>query len=233
MSKALLDSFLAACLHFVWPLQCPLCGRVASVACPDCLDSLLTTPRHLCPVCHGPHPCRSHKDPPLLAGADHGGKARELLLLLKYRGRSSLGRPLGRALGRALFVPPADGLVPLPLHKGSPRTYNQALLIAKGLSLSWGLPVIDGLTWADRRPSQTGRSAAERCGLPTDALRWKTRTRPIRGRRLVVVDDVCTTGTTLDRARQTLEGEGASIVAFVVWTVTAKDRTQTPCGTAP
>lgn len=221
----MVPTLLEILLHFVWPVQCPLCGRIASVVCPDCLDALLGETMNLCSLCRGSYPCSSHGGaPPLFVGALHEGRPRELLLLLKYKGMRSLGPPLGRALGRAFEAPAADALVPLPLHRGSPRGYNQSLLIARGLSTIWRLPVVDGLAWTGRRPGQTGRSAAQRLDLPEDVLRWKAGTASVAGRRLVVVDDVCTTGATLDRARRVLEGAGASVAALVVWTASEGGR---------
>ncbi|MDD4364828.1 MAG: phosphoribosyltransferase family protein [Synergistales bacterium] len=204
-------------LHFLWPVQCPLCGRPVSTVCPECLDILLQSSRSRCFSCHGEYPCPLHVGPPLLAGASHLDKARELLMLLKYKNSRSIGFSLGEALGRAFPAPESDFLVPLPLHRNSSRGYNQALLIARGLSRIWALPVLDGLSWSASWPNQTGRSATERQQLPREAFSW--RGPPISEKRTVIVDDVSTTGTTLSRAARALEKEGGTVAAFVVWTV--------------
>lgn len=214
-------------LHLVWPVRCPLCGRAASVACPACLDALTGEALSLCIDCRGPYPCGFHEGPPLLAGAFHRGRARDLLLALKYGNGRPLGTRIGFALARVHLPPEADLIIPLPLHRGSTRSYNQALLIACGLSRAWRRPVVDGLSWTMQWPAQAGRQARERLSLPEKAFSW---TGPsLRGKRAIIVDDVCTTGTTLDRAAAAVRREGAVPAAFVVWTVTERmEKTKAP-----
>lgn len=214
-------------LHLVWPVRCPFCGRAASVVCPACLDALTVEALSLCAVCRYAYPCGLHEGPPLLAGAFHRGRARDLLLSLKYGNGRPLGTRLGFALARVHLPPEADLIIPLPLHRGSTRSYNQALLIARGLSRTWRLPIVDGLSWTMGWPAQAGRQFRERRSLPEEAFSWQGPS--LRGKRAVIVDDVCTTGTTLDRAATAVRREGAVLAAFVVWTVTERmEKTKAP-----
>jgi ComF family protein len=131
---------------------------------------------------------------------------------LKYGGRLALARPLGEALAQA--VPrDADAIVPMPLARGrlSERGFNQALEIARVVAARAGIPL---LPLACRKVVDTP---------PQATLPWKERAKNIRrafvcdadlrGKRIAVVDDVLTTGATLNELARVLRKAGAAEVA--------------------
>lgn len=204
--------------HFLWPTACPLCGRIGSDGCPACLDGLLLEMPKRCLWCGGgTFPCGvfSH-NAFLCAGTWHEGQARELVHLAKYSGHRRLAFEMGRSLSRLYREDPSVALVPVPLHQGSSRSYNQAELLARGMSEEWGVPVVEGLKWALPFPSQVGRSAFERRALPKGAFRWAG---PSLGRDVLIVDDVCTTGMTLLRAAEALRDAGIRVKGAYCWSL--------------
>ena len=156
----------------------------------------------------------------LWTGGPHEGLLREFALEMKYGGNRPLAHMMGRALGRIFPPPEADCLVPIPLHRGSTRVYNQSAALASGIAREWNLPVIDGLLWKEERSTQTARPEAQRRNMPADAL--VPRSGKLAGKRAVLVDDVTTTGTTLRRAASALERGGVRPVLAVTWTHSPK-----------
>ncbi len=140
------------------------------------------------------------------------GKLQEVIHHLKYGGMKSLGVRLGEELGRRLQsderFASADFLVPVPLHKlkRRERGYNQSEYICRGISHVSGIPVAgDFLSRTKHTQSQTQLSLLERKGnvseafsiLPEAALH-------VRGKTCVLVDDVITTGSTINACAREL-----------------------------
>ena len=148
----------------------------------------------------------------------YDGALRSVIHALKYEGRRSLATPLA-ALMRdrcAFTLEDAGAVVPVPLHpsRRRQRGFNQALDLARGL----GLPVSRALRRSRATDSQTGLSAAERRhnirgAFSPSRLPW--RSRAIRGRIVVLVDDVSTTGATLEACARVLNDLGAREVRAV------------------
>ena len=153
---------------------------------------------------------------PCFAAALHDGAARDFILALKYRNMRQLGFAMGERIAAAFKRPEADCIAPLPLHKGSDRAYNQTELIARGIASRWGLPVVaDAMSWAARRAPQTSRKAHERTAISHSVFAVSD---ALRGKRVVLVDDVYTTGGTVRAAISALRRAGARPVAVVLWT---------------
>lgn len=208
------SSLLDPLLHLFWPCACPVCRRPGSPACPACLDSLIVPLEPRCLLCQGPSPCSRHPEAPWIrSGALHRGPAKDLVHGLKYGGWRALGRPLGASLGRRL-PRTACLLVPVPLHRRSPRPYNQAAGLARGIASVWRVPWAERLTWRIDRSPQV-RSGREERRLPPQALTWRGHepTEPV-----VLVDDVCTTGETLRAAAEAVRLAGGSVAGAVTWT---------------
>jgi len=148
----------------------------------------------------------------------HDGALREIVHALKYEGRRSLAGPLA-LLMRQRCTWALDGselVVPVPLHpsRRRERGFNQAVDLARGLSL----PLCRALRRARPTPSQTGLSADDRRENMRGAFRpsrlpW--RRRAVDGRVVVLVDDVSTTGATLDECAKVLRALGAREVRAV------------------
>jgi ComF family protein len=157
---------------------------------------------------------------------EYDGVLRELIHSLKYEKRHSLARPLAilmRQRGGAILEN-ADCVVPVPLHwrREYQRGFNQARALAQHLEL----PVIEALVRTRHTRAQVELAAASRHANVADAfalqMRFKSR---IRGMRLVLVDDVSTTGATLESCAQVLKDAGAyEIVALTAARVVSRSR---------
>ena len=142
----------------------------------------------------------------------------EAIHLFKYRGKTLLAGPLGTLLLDAMGrLPTVDGLVPVPLHPSRlrEREFNQALLLCDYLKDRSGLPVIpDGLERVRETPPQIGLAHAARRGNVRRAFVPK-RPERIEGRRIVLIDDVLTTGATVNDCARALKKAGAEIVCVL------------------
>ena len=205
-------------LHFLWPLSCPVCGRLGSPLCEKCLSDLAggEPVKVSCSECLRPYPCSGHPDAfPVRSFTAFGGLPRELVHRLKYGSQKCLGKPMGRFIGRRFRPPRRVMLVPIPLHRGSARGFNQSLEIARGISRAWDCPALEKLAWKVRRPTQVGLAPGLRKKLPRDSITWRgpiDRTLPV-----VLVDDVCTTGATLRVAAEAVREAGGRVEGAVVW----------------
>ncbi|HRX31535.1 MAG TPA: ComF family protein [Tenuifilaceae bacterium] len=139
-----------------------------------------------------------------------GSRYRKLLHLLKYRGRSEVGEYLGEVFGQELYKSELysniDGIVPVPLHpkKLRIRGYNQAEVIANGLSKAMGVPVInDVLIRNVFTQTQTRKNRADRVKNVSGAFSV-INSESVEGCHLLLVDDVVTTGATLEVCAQAL-----------------------------
>lgn len=146
------------------------------------------------------------------------GRVQQLVHHLKYEGRQDIGYALGRSYGRTLAEAwtddPPQAIVPVPLHprKRHRRGYNQAAVFARGLSATLHLPVREQvLVRTTYATSQTAKGRQERFQNVSAAFRLK-HPRRIAGQHLLLVDDVLTTGATLEAcAQQLLQAPGVRI----------------------
>ncbi|MBI2914870.1 MAG: ComF family protein [Firmicutes bacterium] len=160
----------------------------------------------------------------------YDGGLREYVHALKYGGKPQAARPLGRLMASLAMahvnLRGCDGLVAVPLHRDrlELRGYNQAELLARNAAPGLGLPYIHGVM-ARTRPtqSQTSLSPSTRARNLRNAFKVLD-PRPVSGRRLLLVDDVYTTGITVDEAARVLLRSGAVEVAVVCLAVGVTDR---------
>lgn len=220
-------------LHLLLPACCLSCGEplflMGSLGlCAQCRGRLKPLKR-CCAVCSGPldafEPpsgyrcgfCREH--PPafdrLLALWTYRPPLDAVVQALKFRRLDYLGRHLAQALAEELPLDGFDAVVPIPLHwyRRLTRGYNQAERIARPLAGSLGLPLLPALRRIRRTPPQTSLGKAERLANLRRAFRVR---RPVQGLRLLLVDDVATTGATLEAAASVLKRAGAEGVTAVV-----------------
>jgi ComF family protein len=138
---------------------------------------------------------------------------------LKYRGARSLGRAFALLLAPALGDAAAqvDALVAVPLHRArrNERGYNQAQEIARTLAGRLGVPtLVRGIARRNATPAQTGQGALERRAQVAQAFRVE---RALTGRSIAIVDDVVTTGATVNALAGEIKAAGAArCVAFAV-----------------
>lgn len=135
---------------------------------------------------------------------EKGSAYQSLLHELKYRSNRNAGLYLGRMLGQELLhsvFSTCDILVPVPLHKKRQRKrgYNQSELIAKGCSEITGIPVVNSLlTRSTNNPSQTAKGRYERYMNVKGNFGISGRAPNVGGMKIILIDDVMTTGSTLE-----------------------------------
>lgn len=224
-------------LDLLLPPYCPLCRQQpvaeSGVFCAACRAGIHPVSAPSCPCCALPyltldgsdHLCGDcvREPPPFLwtvAGGVYEETLRDAIHRFKYRQALTLERPLVRLLADALAGPlpvfAPDLLLPVPLHRSRlrERGYNQSLLLARALGRHFGIAVAPRLLLRTRpTPPQQGLSATERHDNLAGAFALR---RPLDGARILLIDDVMTTGATARRCAQALRAGGASAVAVAV-----------------
>ena len=227
-----------ALLDLALPPRCHLCRCFIPQTgpihlCQACRTSLAEVSSPCCTVCGRPftgavtdHPCGAclQQHPPweqARAAFSYEGGCQELIQAFKYRNRFHLRRSLAlliaEQLSRFAAACQADLLIPVPLHHDrlTMRGFNQALLLAEGLSDRWQLPLLrQGLRRSRNTVSQTRLSAAERAANLRGAFSVPDPA-AIRAKRILLVDDVFTTGSTLAECSRCLLTAGAAAVCCV------------------
>jgi ComF family protein len=145
--------------------------------------------------------------------------SRRLVLALKHADRTHLARALGGWMRRAgaEVLDGADLVLPVPLHwtRLFARRYNQAGLLAHAIRAAGGPPVApDWLVRRRRTPSQGRLGAAARARNVRGAFALRPG-RSIRGKRIVLIDDVLTTGATVEECARVLSRAGAEFVGVL------------------
>jgi ComF family protein len=206
-------------LDLVFPPRCAGCGAFGSFLCEECLAATPRAGPPRCPVCWMPPQAglcqRCNETPPAFEAARcpfvYGGAAREAVHALKYDGVSALAETMAAHMAACLnaWSPPVEALVPVPLAGGRRRRrgYNQSELLARALSRRLGLPVVLALERRKAGPAQA-RAADETARRANVAEAFAVRPgREVDGP-LLLVDDVMTSGATLDACARTLRHGG-------------------------
>jgi len=220
--------------------RCPVCGVLTAgrdVLCPVCAQALAPRTGGYCPSCGGmfgeggmePAICPScvHEPPPwgqLAFFAAYDGALRDLILRYKFNGAYGHTRLLADLARRAAALhldrqmdTPMHGVVPVPLHgrRLAWRGFNQSSELGRAVARALGAPLLDRAlrrtrytvpqTQLDRKERQANIKGAF-AAVPD----------MVRGRRILLVDDVYTTGATLGECARTLKRAGAAGVDVLV-----------------
>jgi ComF family protein len=191
---------------------------LAPARCPGC-DAAAPHPGGFCdgcaPLLEGP--AAAYRPPaPVAAAFAYGGPIADAIARLKYGRRSDLAGALALLLADAAlpYAGLVDRVAPLPLHpqRLRERGFNQSALLALRVATVLGVPLEVGSL-------QRIRPTREQAGLPREQRASNIRGAfrvggggRIRGLRVLLIDDVCTTGATLDAAAHALRAAGASEV---------------------
>lgn len=205
---------------FFLPRTCHICGcrlrETEKTFCVRCIETLPRSLYHLMPL--NPMERRFAGLFPFVRATGHfiysrNSQLAEAIHDMKYRKFPSVGRHLGEIVGEELnvagFFAGADCIAAVPMHwwKEARRGYNQTDFIACGLSLATGLPVVHVLEASRPHKTQTAMTLEQRQANLAGSFRINNAD-SLRGKGLVIVDDVCTTGATL----RTLAAEIVSAV---------------------
>jgi ComF family protein len=211
-----------ALLDLLFPPRCVVCRRIGEWFCAICRQAIARILPPLCIRCGRPQlgtSCPYCQKLPLQidgtrAVAYFEGSLRAAIHAFKYAHRPELAEPLGTLLNEYLggYPLPADALVAIPLHPARERArgYNQSLLLARALGQRHNLPVWDDVLTRTRhtRP-QVELDAAHRRENVQAAFAAAER---VSGARILLIDDVCTTGATMDACGLALKAQGAKSI---------------------
>jgi ComF family protein len=222
-----LQSPLRSIAALLLPGSCLLCAAAsaASLLCPACAADLPQLPAALCPQCGdettlGERCGACLKDPPAFAQTialfRYEFPVDRLIQALKYGHQLALAAWLGRRLGERLVTADYDMLLPLPLHPSRLRTrgFNQSLEIARVTSKALGIPMNPAiLTRIRATPPQAELPLKERGRNVLGAFECGG---DLAGRRILLIDDVMTSGSTLREAARILKLHGAGQITVAV-----------------
>ena len=202
---------MKALLSFFFPVYCPVCGKLLEGGGPAlCISCEYRMPRTGF-TCRSDNPVSRLfwgrapvQEGTALFRFEKGSPYQVLLHDLKYRGNRNMGMYLGRLLGQALKGTVYAGcelLIPVPLNRKrlAERGYNQSTLIARGVSEITGIPVQEGALLRNRfHSSQTSKGRYDRYLNVRDEFQLPLDPPDLSGKKILLIDDVVTTGATLE-----------------------------------
>lgn len=204
----LLDAFL----DLLYPPKCPFCGKVGQARgiCPACKKAL--------PWTEGEQGLKTLPGGAVCAAPLwYEDLVREGILRFKFQGASAAAEPLGELIAQCAaerFSGEFDVVtwVPVSRRRLRKRGYDQARLLAEGACRVWGVKPEQLLRKIQDNPAQSGLSEAAARRANVLGVYEPVEPDKIQGRRVLLVDDVCTTGATLAECARTLRSAGAAQV---------------------
>ena len=208
---------LASILEVVLPPSCAGCGAFGEVLCRHCVTSMRAAddPQAAFLATNASTLVAAESVELMVAALRHEGATRRALQRLKYGGAARLAAPLARAalpaLDRLLAISGPVTLVPVPVHpiRARERGYNQALLLATCIAEARDLPMRDVLRRPRATVRQHGLDRAARLANLRDAFAPRPVAMP---RRVILVDDILTTGATFEACAAVLRHAGSTSV---------------------
>lgn len=222
-------------INLFFPVDCPGCDgpldEPDATWCGTCAAALLAvTGQDYCPRCGmpvGPHlrnvagcaACRNDRTPldGIARAGPYEGPIGQLVRRFKFNRRQALDRPLGELIASAMdaadWADGLDGLIPVPSTWASRWRYRgePAGLLAEAAGRYRGLPLLPLLSVRGKQHKQTDLSHSARPGNVRGVFRLRRGAR-VDGARLCVIDDVCTSGSTLREIARVLKRAGAEAV---------------------
>lgn len=215
-------------MDILYPARCAGCQRSGHVLCSSCLAQIHPFPMPVCPRCGVPilqgsacQECQytQQRITALRGASEYKEPLRACIHALKYDGNTRLSEPLGLLLARAYrrYGIAADALLPVPLHQEryAQRGYNHAALLAEACARHLHLPCYEDLLVRHRATlSQVGLGPGERRQNVQGAFACSPAFArgALYGKTLAIIDDVCTSGATLEACAAPLFAAGARVV---------------------
>jgi len=225
--KKKLPGWLWNTMDWVFPPHCLGCGIEGEIICPECYATIKRVPANVCPYCNayvstsGHCPSCSNRKPPykqFRAFAFYGGVIRETVHHLKYQNDVGVARVLASYLLKVIQAEnwEFDLVVPVPLSKQKleQRGYNQAERLAEPVAEALKKPLSnEALVRIKENASQVDLDVQSR----RDNVRGVFEANPalVKGKKILLIDDVFTTGATLESASQALRDAKSDLVYAV------------------
>nr|WP_315456591.1 ComF family protein [uncultured Sphingorhabdus sp.] len=237
-SMANIRQIFDVALNWALPERCPCCGVITSNGgpfCPGCWQQLEFIGPPYCASCGTPFAFDRGSDascaaclsrPPkhngIRAAVKYDDLSAQVALKLKYGGKVGLAKIIAMQLARHVPEERSNIIItPVPLHwtRIWSRTFNQSALIGRELALAANLEFVpDMLLRPKKTPSMRGLSPKSRRKAVVNAFainpKWQGR---LAGSRIILVDDVLTTGATTDGCVSVLKRQGADWVQIFCW----------------
>ena len=224
-ARALLGRWRGRLLDLFFPRRCMECGREGRYFCAACVAGLPWIGPPWCPRCglHLPDglTCSSCQGQRfslqgIRSAFFYHDPIRAALIAFKYRGVQTIGEEFATLLAQhtAAELIPADVLVPVPLFPSRKleRGYNQAEILSRALSPLVGLPVVPDALMRTRNTAPQARLLSSAARHENVAGAFVAGPASVAGKRVLLVDDVCTTGSTLNGCADALRTAGATAV---------------------
>ena len=231
--------FFETILSSFFPARCAGCERSietqAEVLCASCREKIILPDTLFCAVCEARLPSAKkicHLDTPYLLGSlapYEDPLVKKMIVKMKFRRLDSIGLLLGKLLAEyvknlnpqpGIMKDGATLIIPIPLSKERlrERGFNQAAVIARSFSEEIGLPILEtALSRIKHTPPQSKTENKKARLENVHGVFSVIEQKAIQGKKIILIDDVSTTGATLRSAARTLKDNGATeIIAFVV-----------------
>lgn len=188
--------------NLLLPARCALCSRLPKPICESCWEQLAFSPRDV------------YKGE--LAGVaicDYGGQIADLLNEFKERGQAKLGKLLADQIPRLVEKPPVTAIAFAPSSRKNfaKRGFVPAKVIASRLSRAWYLPLVE-IHFSVDREDQSELDKLHRLDNRAGTMRLR---RPLLGKRVLLVDDIVTTGATLSEMARAIGESGGHASGFI------------------
>lgn len=238
MKLQLLNKISDFALDILFPISCLGCGKPGEWLCEECLEKIPLKLNQVCPLCEksitpNGFVCfncrRKYSIDGLLASSSYQNKLlAHLIHLYKYRFIEKLSEPLGELMLRAILsseTPLPDLIISVPLHKRRLRSrgFNQseklAHYVAEKISPGFFIPVANNILVRNRytSPQMKIKSYSQRRKNIRGAFTIdRKNTKIIRGKRILLIDDIATTGATIFECAETLKRKGAREVYALI-----------------
>lgn len=216
-------------LNLFFPPKCVGCGVLGSLFCDDCKADILTVSGQTCPMCNKISPkgkfCSRCRPKTALSGIASAcyfreGTIKEAIHSFKYENVHSLSIDLSRLLidllGREKISFDVICFVPITKKREGWRGYNQAEILAQAVADHFQTLLVPALKKVKETKTQVGLPKKKREQNLKDAFKFKGKKDQIQGKRILLVDDVVTTGTTLNECGRALKSAGAR----EIWAIT-------------